>query len=64
MEQSEKKTLICPLCDGQDFNEDKVVLPKYGLLRLTDYKAKIFICKKCHNILLFEEGDTFFLGVD
>lgn len=64
MEQPVEKKLTCPLCGGQDFKKDSAVLPKYGLLRLTDFKTNAFICKKCLYILLFEEGDTFLLGVD
>ncbi len=59
-----KKKLACPLCGGDDFKKDQVVLPKYGLIRLTDYKVRALICNNCHYVLLFEEGNTFFLGVD
>lgn len=64
MEQTTKSELKCPLCASKEFEKDKVVLPKYGILRLSDYKANAFICKKCKHILLFEKGNTYFLGVN
>ncbi len=59
-----KKTITCPLCGCQDFKKDKAVLPKYGLLRISDFKTKVLIFKECGYILLFEMGNTYFLGVD
>lgn len=64
MEKSDKKTLCCTVCGGENFRKDGVVLAKYGLLRPTDYKADAYICKDCHHVMLFESGVTFFLGVD
>lgn len=63
-EKTTDKNLSCPLCRCQDFKKDKVVLPKYGMFRISDFKTKVLICNDCGYILLFEEGNTFFLGVD
>ena len=59
-----KKTVACPMCGCEDFSKDKAVLPKYGLFRISDFKAKVLVCKECGYILLFKLGSTFFLGVD
>ncbi len=64
MPGNSNKKLICPVCQGKEFETDTIVLPKYGLLRLTDYKADVYICKNCRHMMLFEQGSTFFLGVD
>ena len=61
---ADKKKLKCPICENENFKHDKVVLAKYGLFRMTDYKAKMVTCTQCKHIMLFEEGNTFFLGVD
>jgi predicted nucleic-acid-binding Zn-ribbon protein len=60
----DKKELKCPLCESIDFDVDKVVLAKYGVFRISDYKVKMLTCKQCKYIMLFEAGNTFFLGVD
>ncbi len=60
----DKTELKCPLCGNTDFDQDKVVLAKYGVFRVSDYKAKMLTCKQCKHIMLFEAGNTFFLGVD
>lgn len=64
MSKSVENKLICPVCQGVDFNKDAVVLPKYGLFRLTDYKLDVYICQNCKHVVMFEKGSTFFLGVD
>lgn len=56
-----KKTAISRI---ENHAEDKVVLAKYGVFRVSDYKAKMLTCTQCKHILLFEAGNTFFLGVD
>ncbi|MBC2607528.1 hypothetical protein [Pelagicoccus albus] len=60
----EERELKCPLCQHNEFDKDKVVLAKYGLFRVTDYKANMLTCKRCKHIMLFEDGNTFFLGVN
>ncbi len=60
----EGRALKCPVCEGTEFKQDKVVLAKYGVFRVSDYKVKAMICTECKHIMLFEEGSTFFLGVD
>lgn len=60
----EKQELKCPLCGSHNFEQDKIVLAKYGIFRISDYKAKMLTCRKCQHIMLFKEGNTFFLGVD
>lgn len=59
-----ERELKCPVCGGTEFKQDKVVLAKYGVFRASDYKVKAMICEQCKHIMLFEEGNTFFLGVD
>lgn len=64
MDNEKGKTLTCPMCHGQKFKKDKVVLPKYGIFRISDYKVDIFVCESCNYIVFFENGSTMFLGVD
>ena len=63
-DNEDKKDLKCPLCGNNDFDQDDIVLAKYGVFRVSDYKAKMLTCTQCKHILLFEAGNTFFLGVD
>ncbi len=58
------RKLKCPVCENENFEHDEVVLAKYGMFRMSDYKAKMVICTQCKYIMLFEAGSTFFLGVD
>lgn len=52
------KKLACPLCLGNEFQEEKgKVDSSWGM---TAHKVKMFICKKCNYVMFFGEGRSIF----
>ena len=57
-EESARRQLVCPLCDGRDFDRQQGRIDsRWGI---TSHKIVMMICRNCGLILQFSAGRGIF----
>ena len=57
-ERDAKRRLVCPLCEGTDFDQEQGRMDsRWGL---TSHKLVLKICKRCGLVLQFSAGRGIF----